>query len=250
MTIIHYNKMDPYETNRIPVNYKNMTTVEQKYKGKFTRKQIKEYAQKLSDDLKKKNIKGEMSVALKFDVVGWRAGYFTDFGDKVRLYDSTDSNYEIEDPKYFHEFTIYFCKAKNLFKKGGADKHNDCLFKALKLALRSKLPWSKPAKLKKYLDLERDAKIHINLMPKIENKLKNYKITVTGDHIYVSAKECLQEIRLKLLNGHYTLDKSAIKIIGTSFIEKEIMIYKNTPDGIQFYCDFTTGMLEPQISKT
>jgi hypothetical protein len=77
--------------------------------------------------------------------------------------------------------------------------------------------------IKKYLNLNRNDPIHIDKIKDLEkhNKLKNWKINVSGDAVYNSMKEAKQEMNIILHDGHYTVNMK------TNF--KPIQhIYKNT----------------------
>lgn len=205
------------------------------YEGKFTKEDIRKHTQARSDGLKNKQVDGDISVAIKYPDVGWRSGYFSKVGDKVRIYDHNDSSEHIEEPSFFTGFSIFTTKSKP--NKGGADKHNDCLFNCLQDVIE--LPWTYPSSMKQYLKLKRDDCVSIDLIPTLETKLKKYKINVSGDHIYTSTKEAVFEINLKLVSGHYSIDRSkAHKIHGIAFAEKQILfsLIKKGGDGtIQVY---------------
>ncbi len=80
--------------------------------------------------------------------------------------------------------------------------------------------------LKKFVGVKGTDLISIDSIPKIEEKLQNYKINVTGDHTYTSTRNKLQEINLKLHNEHFTLDKPKLKkSYGYSYKERKPLIY-------------------------
>jgi len=207
----------------LPIKIYKNPVVQIKYKGRFTRKQIKKLAQEQSERLKEENkFKGQISVSLKYPI-GWRSGYFTDFGDHVILYDHSDSDNTLEEPDTFKEFRVYVMKTKT--RKGGCNKTNDCLYDALKEIIPLELPWESPEELKSYLNLKRNDKISIDDIEKIEEQIKQ-KISVTGDHIYTSIKKSDHVIKLTLLNGHYTLKNEYITQKGIANEEKIPLIYQ------------------------
>src|SRR5690606_21590655 len=107
-----------YKINKLPIKIHGNQIVQQKYKGVFTKKQIKEHAQEVVKKLKEKGFDGKIMVTLKYDEY-WRSGYFTDIQTEqpISLYDPTDSNLNIMEPKNFIEFRIYIMKKPP--KEGG-----------------------------------------------------------------------------------------------------------------------------------
>lgn len=215
--------MNPNKTKKMNISHGKHQIVQQHYKGDYTKQEIKEYAQKLSNSLKDDGFNGEISVALKMDE-GWRAGYLRAVGENVEMYQHTDSGDDINEQDKFTEFTIMI--KKNNPKKGGDDKFNDCLFKCLNEVLEDRNPFKTGKKLKDYLGLKRTEMVDISLIPKIEDKLSLYKINVTGDHTYTSTKNVIMEINLILSNCHYTLNKHTLtKTKGISPKEKQPLVY-------------------------
>lgn len=211
------------------IKYRGNNVTEATYYGKFTREKIKEIAQKSSDDLFQKGLVGKMGVCIKFPHIGWRSGALTNIGGDVDLYTGMDSDYQPEDPDFFASFKIYYTKF-NKPKSGGCKSnsiHNDCLWYCLKCALGDDIPFkiNFPSKLKQLLKLERDDKVSIDLIPQLEDVVK-MKINVSGDHQYISLYDSIKSINLKLVNGHYTLDKTnKVKVSGIVYNEKIPLIY-------------------------
>ncbi len=83
--------------------------VQSKFKGRFTREQIEKYAQKFSNDLAARGVEGKISVSLLYPE-NWYSGYFTNFGEPIKLYHHHDSDRVEEDPDQFEEFRIYTLK--------------------------------------------------------------------------------------------------------------------------------------------
>lgn len=172
----------------------------------YTRKAIQRIGDDLSEYLDRKGIKGKLMTSINFPDLGWRSGYFSDIGDEVRLYTPQDSDLVADDPTSFNNFVMYISMAPN--DVGGNDKYNDCLYNCLYYYLFDKLPWDTPAKLKKFLNLNRNDKVPISSIPKIEEKLKTFAIYIRGDYVYSSTVKSQKEINLLLQNEHYTVDKS------------------------------------------
>jgi hypothetical protein len=233
-------------SNRLNIKWHGNFVVETRVKGKQTREQIKKRVNDISNELKKRGFKGFISASLLTDY-GWRSGYITKVGDPISLYKPTDSPDDPgnEQPDY-SEYSYYLLK-DNRPTKGGLNEYNDCLYLALKKTIPLDIPFKTGAQLKKFLGLQRNAKVDISLIPKIEEKLITYKINVTGDHVYSSPKDCLKEINLQLVKGHYTFN-TALKSYSyhVNFNEKPIMIYDVLDNGLVTMYD---GNVKSLITK-
>ena len=120
-------------------------------------------------------------------------------------------------------------------KAGGNDKNNDCLYYALKDS-GNYIPWKFPQTFKKFLKLDRKDKVHIDLIPLIEKKL-NLSINITGDINYNSGSQHSKTIHLKLIDGHYTLNRGkagAFQLLKKALFKSqkplEFMIYTSNKD--------------------
>ena len=165
------------QNNNVKALYKGKEVLQFGLKGKFTRQNIEKFGGKINDIMK--GVNGEIAIALKYDY-GWRSGYFTNFGDKIKLYDPKDSDIE-SDQNDFSEIYIYMLE--NPLTSGGKSKNNDCLYDCLKLVLNDNLPFKEPLDLKRYLKLKVNDKVDYKLIPLVEQKLKNYAINISGDDI-------------------------------------------------------------------
>ena len=190
---------------KLPVlwNGTNQVVME-KYVGKFTRDEIKAFAQEKSDLLKDVDFNGNIVVSLFFDSINdWRAGKRSSVGDPIVLHNHDSYDEEAPLDTIFPAFQIYYLK--DAPRKGGCDGlRNDCLFNCIKDVLLDAMPWKYPASFKKYLEVERNEPVDIALIPKIENKLKSFKINVTGDHVVTSTKDCNRSINLKSISRKST----------------------------------------------
>lgn len=97
---------------RDPVSKKRLMEVTFS-KGKFTRNQIKNEIQKISDRLKKDNQKGMISSTLFFgkdSPLRWGGAQFQKFGKPVKIFniiDYPDLDQSVKDPEYFQSFKVY-----------------------------------------------------------------------------------------------------------------------------------------------
>lgn len=83
-----------------------------------------------------------------------------------------------------------------------------------------------PQSLKKYLDIDISDKVSVDSIPLIEEKLKDYKISVCGDHIYTSCKNSNLEIRLRLYNEYYEVyNKNNWKPYGSSKHQRKPLVH-------------------------
>ena len=90
--------------------------------------------------------------------------------------------------------------------------------------------------LKKYLGLQRNAKIPISLIPKIEEKLKSFQINIIGDYTYSSQVKSNKVISLILDDEHYSVNRN----IDNSKIKNYLHDFKFTPlyEGLKTTIDY------------
>ncbi len=228
------------------------------YEGKYTREQIAKIETDMSNQAKALGHQGMISVALFYtDVQDWRAGYFTKLGEPIHMYTHSDSPDNTHaDPEFYPRFVIYFTKTGP--SAGGCDGYfNDCFWEILDVVLGKDQPWETPAELKLEFGVERTAPIDISLMPKIEDRLlknNSTKLNIFGDHTYISTSNKLQEIKIKLVDGHFKLSEThREKLHGISpYVEKKLLMYKfddsTTPSTVITYNAFDS-LKEITISK-
>ena len=196
------------------------------YTGKYERMNIKKIYQKVSDELKANNVKGQVMCSLMYPK-GWRSGPATIIGKPVILHANVDYYGEDDDdePNKFKQFAIFIIPAYG--KKGGCSGlYNECLFDCLYQILQKDLPWKCDKELKQFLGLKINEKVHLDLIKKVETKLPKHKINVSGDHIYTSVKKSPHTIEIKLLQGHYSLKNKPLIQKGIAYEEKAPMIYQ------------------------
>ena len=211
----------------VPVSYLEFE------KPNATRADVIATAQKFSDELKKKakNKVGMISCAIYLPEEGqkgerWRAGYFTKFGDPVRIYEPYYDDEKIVDnvPK----FVIYFNKPKGT--AGRCDDYlGDCFYWALvDLIGKKDLPWPCAGELKKWVGVKRADGIDIADMEKIDKKLNRHcrvKINIVGDHQYQSTSKCLREANIELSACHYTAIKKKQKVYSPKYENRPLFHY-------------------------
>lgn len=80
----------PVNTNEKSRNY-GKKILEKNFEGKYTLDKIRKIANKFSESLSAKGVKGLIAVPLQFSTGKWAGGKLTDIGDDVELYDPSDS---------------------------------------------------------------------------------------------------------------------------------------------------------------
>ena len=176
----------------------------------YTIDKVKKIGNKFTKYLNKKNVSGKVMVSVLYGDLGWRSGYFTNIGDDIKVYSPADSNFEMDEPDSIKSFVIYFLATPKAL--GGNDKFNDCLYNCLeKLIYNLNDYFKSPEMFKKYLGLNRMDKVPIELISKVEQKLKTYQINIRGNYIYTSSIKSQKVLNLTLINEHYDIDKTFSK---------------------------------------
>ena len=126
---------------------------------------------------------------------------------------------------------------------GGQSKYNDCLISSIAnrgVYMPPKWNESKfhPKKVKKFLGLERCDKIPISMMAKVEEYL-GYNINVLGDAIHLSQNKHLYTFNLKLVNGHYSLNRNTFEMKNATKQIKPFttVVYKTSKLGLVEFHD-------------
>ena len=179
---------------------------------KNTKKEtIKELGDRISKYLKQKGIDGLIGMSLKYDLAdhgAWRSGRFVPIGEAVHLYDEIEHEYEAnENQEIFDDFIFYIIETSRPdAPKAGNSDYNDCVYDCLYKCLYDAMPWKSPAEFKKFLGLRRDDKVPVSSFDKIEDKLKNIKINISGDYTRESKVISNKIIRLIISNEHCVND--------------------------------------------
>lgn len=233
--------MKSYKMKELPIKQDKINILQFMYKDKagFNNNDIEATAKKLQEGvmsrLKENNMgqyDAQMMITNLYDKsIGWQSGKFTDFGDDVNFYDFANE-YEYEGDRIQDTFNRVNILVKLVSKEGGFDgKMNDCLFYALRDGLNVEMPKriKEPYLLKRYVKVERYDLVPVDVIPKLEKKMK-VNINVIGDVEIVSDGEHKETITVKLSNGHYTLhnrhkiDKQLRG--GTNYRDKKIVMYE------------------------
>lgn len=164
--------------------------------------------------------------------IGWRSIGGWGSVENIKLYNPSEAyEQQLKDTPKIYGIFITFKKKQTA--GGKDDKNNDCLYNCLKKVLRP-LPWKYPSGLKKFLKIDRSAKVDIKHISTLEKKL-TVKINVNGDCSYISSLNYPRCINLKLSNGHYeNIINYDSPLITKGYKRKtrELLIYK--PDGQYF----------------
>ena len=214
------------------IKYRQNRLIELKFDNhlKYKKDKIDSITNELSKYLSDKGVQGEMLNTIFYNGFGWRSGKFGEIGEDIESFDYeniyAEEGGQLEQDKY-DKFLIYLIVKPKA--EGGNDLNNDCLFNCLEFYLNDRNPWANGGTLKKYLGLQRNAKIPISLIPKIEEKLKSFQINIIGDYTYSSQVKSNKVISLILEDEHYSvnrnIDNSKIKNLKVHYKEKQIMLY-------------------------
>lgn len=181
------------------------------FQGKYTRDEIIKEATKMNKGLIKDGFKGRYSIALLYPE-GWKAGYFVNVKEKPDLFHYSDSADDREDPEHYSRFVIYYQAIPTKGGCKGNSEYNDCLYEVLvKIVGEDNVPWKNPKELKDFLGLKRKDKIDVKFIPKIEEKMEKYAITLQGDHNYFSTKDPKNGLKIFIRNGHYQVGQKLNK---------------------------------------
>ena len=238
----------------LPLLYKGKPTQQIRYRGNFTRKQIKKMAQQVSNEFYRAGDKGQVMVSMKYPDFGTRSAPSTPLGEEVILFalsDYYDELDEEDEPDTIKEFSVYVLYDAPT-GMGCTSIYNDCLFECLHHVLpMNEMPWKSNKELKDFLGIPEKAKIDIGHMKYVEYKLPKHKINVTGDHIYTSVKKTPHIINLEFLNSHCTLKNKVLYKKGVAQTEKNPLIYQFDDDNghINVFDGTRYGKMSKEVFK-
>jgi hypothetical protein len=222
------------------IKYDNQYATTYTHKGNFTLDRIKKEIKSFHDEARKAGVTGYYTVNALFSAKdGKPARWFTitrmtDLRDNriewsLQEYDSDYTEGKEDEDKIIAFQVVYFSGNKE--PQGGCGAHNDCFYDCLiRFAPTiTQHAFPNPTILKKYCKLARDDKIPVNCIKKIEDKLPNCKIVVSGDYEYNSAKKGNYVINIVLINEHYKPGKvtNIYRVRGVPNEEKSPIIYKH-----------------------
>lgn len=215
-------------------------------KGRYSREAIKKLADRARLVLSRKQRTGEYNYKIEVALLypeGWRVGKFTPVEQPVNLYRyrdylHSDSGVDQDDPTHYKRFKIYVMPDYKPVAAGRASD-NDCLYDCLVEAIPSRMSklFPNPAKFKKALGLARSDKVPLVLIPKVEEMLGNFKLSISGDYTYQSPKDAPIEISIILVGDHFMLEQELVyEVKGVSTKERVPMIYEKDDDG--YACNY------------
>ena len=101
--------VDPHWSIVPKLKINNGGVMQSEQHGNFSRDQIKEYVQSISNDLADDGKHGDIYVSFKYNQAHWRAGYQSRFGENVQLFEEYEEHAEITDD-FITGFKIYIMK--------------------------------------------------------------------------------------------------------------------------------------------
>ena len=222
--------------NKAEYNGQKMSIMNFKHKDKtkVKRKDMVKFCDEILKSYRKKYADGIIEVSIKYPN-RWYSADATYLKDDINYFSLDDYDSFGEDPEEYAEFRMYFIP---IVKKaeGGTDKYNDCLINCIKKIIQSHKNEIDAKELKEILGLQRNDKININQLSKVEDYIKQktkmeYGFYVSGDFQYTTKLQTLKQIHLILSKEHYTLDKTQYfkrKHVATE--DKKILVYEYDDD--------------------
>lgn len=215
---------------------------------KLTIKDVTKIINDKSKGLKDKGFKGYISSNIDTPF-GWKSSRIKPVGYQItNSFQTWGTNYvEIEeqfkdnnnqanietyyenDQSIVEEFRIFLYDFPD--EAGCNGKFNDCVYDALKKAFGEHIIWDTPIHFKKFIDVERHAKVPIQSIDKIESKLKT-AINIEGDHTRASTLNTKRQINLIWTDGHVELKRTntPIKSKSVKYEKKPLVYYQDRTD--------------------
>jgi len=160
---------------------------------------------------RKKYADGIIEISIKYPN-RWYSADATYLKDDINYFTLNEYDEFDDDPEEYAEFRMYFIP---IVKKsqGRTDINNDCLITCIKTIIQSHKNERDAKELKQILGLQRNDKIDINQLLKVEDYIKRktkmeYGFYVSGDFQNTTKLQTLKQIYLILSKEHYTLDKT------------------------------------------
>ena len=190
---------------------KNRVAYQYKFKSKrnvsadFVAKQ----ARYLHKQLKKQGVKGKVLVNLKYKKpYGWLAGQSFKIGSRA-VY-KRKALYMFKDENMDHVKEYAFQVFIHVPAGGCSGKWNNCFHDCMKEVFGGVENMPKemqdPFKMKNKFKIPSKAKVNVSMIDKLAKKF-NMRIDVVGDEVHQSQHKFGKYCRLKLSDGHYTVEK-------------------------------------------
>jgi len=199
----------------LPIKFRGMKVGEitkvKNNNGYYTHDEMKRIASYFSKTLNEKGFRGKIMTCIYIENLGWRSARMVDIGEIPPLFSLED--YDLDEGVYnVHPsskiFKMYIMKESERPRTGRTANKSDCFYQCLAEAIpRENMPFKSGKDVSDFLKVSEYTGVHIDDIPKIEKKLKVYRINVHGDHKYISTHPGKIDINLNLIDGHYTLRK-------------------------------------------
>ena len=222
--------------NKAEYNKQKMSIMnfKRKDKKKIKRNEMISFVDEILKSYRKKHQDGIIEVSIKYPN-RWYSADATYIKDDINYFSLNEYDEFDDDPEEYAEFRVYFIP---IVKKsqGGADINNDCLINCIKKVIQSHKNEIDAIEIKQLLGLQRNDKISINQLSKVEEYIKRktkmeYGFYVSGDFQYTTKLQTLKQIHLILSKEHYTLDKTQyFKRKHASTEDKKILMYEYDND--------------------
>jgi len=255
--IIDYNNIKRKLKNNV-LEKDHIKQYSWKNEKNITINDLHEILTKKSKEMKKKGFTGQYQIEV-VTPQGPRTGYLTEIGKPADIWDPNEYDSDIIEnanetsklQKWYNDgnakitdFNVWFMYKPNA---GGCDgEFNDCIWNCIYNSYGGNLPinsrtsepiFKMPYKLKKYLGIDRKAKVNTEEhIDRIEQKLKR-GINIEGDVIRHQKVQSKNPINLILKSGHYELKKeNDNKVTGISYKEKKPLFYKFNKETKKYDC--------------
>lgn len=256
-----------YNNKDLTVQEVEITTTRAKLNGRRTNLKVKEFIFKSTDGklemkdviklinekskgLKNRDFTGYISSNIQ-TAFGWKSSKLNPVGYQVtNAYNNWGTNnveieaqFEDDDGEanvetYYNNdnskvdgFRIFLYDFPN--DAGCNGKYNDCVFDALKRAFGEQFIYDSPIQFKKFLDIDRHAKVPFSIMGQIEAKIKT-AINIEGDYTRASTLTTKRQINLIWQDGHVELKRTntPIKCKSVTYEKKPLVYYRNRKENV------------------
>jgi len=176
--------------NKAEYNKQKMSIMnfKRKDKKKIKRNEMISFVDEILKSYRKKHQDGIIEVSIKYPN-RWYSADATYIKDDINYFTLNEYDEFDDDPEEYAEFRVYFIP---IVKKsqGGADINNDCLINCIKKVIQSHKNEIDAKEIKQLLGLQRNDKIRINQLSKVEEYIKQKTKMEYG--FYVSGTSNIQ----------------------------------------------------------